>query len=663
MADGTVVIQVKNNAKQAARDFDRLDKSLDNTEKELKQVDKQANLSSKAFSALRSNIGKIGVAAGLLAVGVKLKDMAVAAIQTGIAFEALDNKFKAAAGSLAGAERSLGFVTDTTDELGIAFRQTADAYAGFVASATRSGLTFKQTEDIFKDVATAATSLQLPAERVDLVFRALEQIASKGVVSMEELKLQLGDSLPGAVQIAAKAMGVTNAEFLKMVSNGEVLSEKFLPKFARQLREDLGGSAEDAAKSLQSSINRSNNAYAEFERAFSERTSFIVKGWNNLKEGAFEFATALIDIDRRPKLEKAKDNVLELERALSKAKDELQETNDELKQFGGGVFSEGLNKQADASRKKIAELNRELSFGRKEVRDLNSAINELNSEGGEDDPITKEVNLLKDLQDEANKAKVSLQNIFLSGGEGSSEFESTLAQYQQLTDKINQAKDATKGFQKSAIESFDFAGSAADNFSRNATRSLFDPWEEGETAAERFKEVALNTIKDILAEFLAAELKKQAAALFTAALSGGTSLLSGFGGGATTASAKGNVFSGGNVTDKFANGGVFTNSVVSRPTTFPMANGGTGLMGEAGAEAIMPLDRDRTGRLGVQVQQAPVNVNVINNAPVQIQTVSRPNNQFDIVVNQVSSALANSGSSVGVTEALSRQSQSGVFGV
>lgn len=57
--------------------------------------------------------------------------------------------------------------------------------------------------------------------------------------------------------------------------------------------------------------------------------------------------------------------------------------------------------------------------------------------------------------------------------------------------------------------------------------------------------------------------------------------------------AKGGVFSGGGVIP-FANGGV-----VTRPTLFPMAGGRTGLMGEAGEEAIIPLRRGRDGRLGV----------------------------------------------------------------
>jgi phage-related minor tail protein len=57
--------------------------------------------------------------------------------------------------------------------------------------------------------------------------------------------------------------------------------------------------------------------------------------------------------------------------------------------------------------------------------------------------------------------------------------------------------------------------------------------------------------------------------------------------------AEGGAFAGGRVTP-FAKGGV-----VGGPTTFPM-RGGMGLMGEAGAEAIMPLKRGPDGRLGVE---------------------------------------------------------------
>jgi hypothetical protein len=50
----------------------------------------------------------------------------------------------------------------------------------------------------------------------------------------------------------------------------------------------------------------------------------------------------------------------------------------------------------------------------------------------------------------------------------------------------------------------------------------------------------------------------------------------------------------------FAAGGTFTNSIVATPTLFPMAGGRTGLMGEAGPEAIMPLTRAAGGGHGVR---------------------------------------------------------------
>jgi lambda family phage tail tape measure protein len=62
--------------------------------------------------------------------------------------------------------------------------------------------------------------------------------------------------------------------------------------------------------------------------------------------------------------------------------------------------------------------------------------------------------------------------------------------------------------------------------------------------------------------------------------------------------AKGGAWSGG--TQMFAQGGAFTNSVVTNPTSFGMANGARGVMGEAGAEAIVPLARTRNGDLGIR---------------------------------------------------------------
>jgi len=71
--------------------------------------------------------------------------------------------------------------------------------------------------------------------------------------------------------------------------------------------------------------------------------------------------------------------------------------------------------------------------------------------------------------------------------------------------------------------------------------------------------------------------------------------------------ANGNAFVDGKV-QKYAYGGV-----VNRPTLFPMANGGVGLMGEAGyPEAILPLKRGSNGKLGVQSTGGGVGNIVVN---------------------------------------------------
>ncbi|WP_151708801.1 hypothetical protein [Acinetobacter brisouii] len=66
--------------------------------------------------------------------------------------------------------------------------------------------------------------------------------------------------------------------------------------------------------------------------------------------------------------------------------------------------------------------------------------------------------------------------------------------------------------------------------------------------------------------------------------------------------ADGGAFGSGGQIHAFAKGGAFTNDIYNSPTLFKFANGGQfGVMGEAGPEAVMPLQRDSSGRLGVAV--------------------------------------------------------------
>ena len=73
----------------------------------------------------------------------------------------------------------------------------------------------------------------------------------------------------------------------------------------------------------------------------------------------------------------------------------------------------------------------------------------------------------------------------------------------------------------------------------------------------------------------------------------------------------------------FANGGAFTNSIVSAPTAFGMAGGRAGVMGEAGPEAIMPLTRTSSGKLGVLAAGGGSGTAISISAPVTVVTQDR----------------------------------------
>ena len=101
-----------------------------------------------------------------------------------------------------------------------------------------------------------------------------------------------------------------------------------------------------------------------------------------------------------------------------------------------------------------------------------------------------------------------------------------------------------------------------------------------ESVKDAFKSMARAIIKELYEILVVQQMVNAAKAAF----------------GIPVPNANGNVFSSGSI-QAYADGGV-----VGSPTTFPMSGGRTGLMGEAGPEAIMPLKRGANGKLGVQME-------------------------------------------------------------
>lgn len=175
------------------------------------------------------------------------------------------------------------------------------------------------------------------------------------------------------------------------------------------------------------------------------------------------------------------------------------------------------------------------------------------------------------------------------------------AYYQQLDLK---RADATNGW-RSGIRDIRDSWSDAASQMRDVTTSAFNGMADSladfvVTGKGNFKDLAISILKDLermAIKIAASRILMQIVGSIAGGSSGGYSGIGGYSGASTSYAgyaANGAAFTVGGHR-AFASGGV-----VNRPTKFAFA-GGTGLMGEAGPEAIMPLKRGADGKLGVRV--------------------------------------------------------------
>lgn len=187
-----------------------------------------------------------------------------AVVAAGAGAERLGNVFAFAAGSMEKGRAELAFVRAEAERLGLPLIESADAFAKLEAAARGTTLEGQQARDIFTAVASAGRVMGLSAGEMEGALLAVQQMISKGTVSAEELRGQLGERLPGAFGIAARSMGVTEREFNKLLETGQVLSADFLPKFAAELQKTVGGALPDAANSFAAQAERLKNTWNEF---------------------------------------------------------------------------------------------------------------------------------------------------------------------------------------------------------------------------------------------------------------------------------------------------------------------------------------------------------------------------------------------------------------
>lgn len=155
----------------------------------------------------------------------------------------------------------MDYVKRISNTLGLEISGTADNFVSLSAAAKGTALEGQATRDIFEAVSKAMSLLGKSSADTQGALLAIQQMISKGTVSAEELRGQLGERLPGAFQLAASAMGVTTAELGKLLEGGNVVATDLLPKLAAELNKTFGETS--YVTTFNAELNRLTNSAKE----------------------------------------------------------------------------------------------------------------------------------------------------------------------------------------------------------------------------------------------------------------------------------------------------------------------------------------------------------------------------------------------------------------
>lgn len=192
-------------------------------------------------------------------------------------------------GSNLSSNSNLKFITQQVKDLKIPLQATVQGFTQLLAASRGTSLVNRDVRDISKGIGQASTVLSLSAEETQGSVLALSQMLSKGRVQAEELRGQLGERIPGAMGIAARSMGITEAALNRLMQTGNLASDVFAPKFGRQLQAEFGDAAKYAAGNAQSAIFGVQNSYLQLQQSLGEDSATVTIPGLNILSATLQF--------------------------------------------------------------------------------------------------------------------------------------------------------------------------------------------------------------------------------------------------------------------------------------------------------------------------------------------------------------------------------------
>ena len=252
-----IIFRVVADTQPAVDGMNKLGNATNNTKKDVSQLDQA--------------LGKIGtMVAGAFAID-KIVEFGKAVLKATAEMQNLEVRMKDLAGSNDEAVKTFGDLKQMANDLGLSYKSLTNGYIQFTSAAKASGMEVDKASRIFKSMTIALAGTGASSEQTKNAMTALTQMIGKQKISAEELRQQLGEAMPSAFGIMAKALGITTQELDKMMASGQLLANEVLPKFAEEAERAFGGNTEKMAGNIQANMMRLQNAWEGYMTSLGER--------------------------------------------------------------------------------------------------------------------------------------------------------------------------------------------------------------------------------------------------------------------------------------------------------------------------------------------------------------------------------------------------------
>jgi tape measure domain-containing protein len=164
---------------------------------------------------------------------------------------------------------ALKFIQTSTDNYAVTQDILTRQFTKLQASVQGSGGSLQDTKIAFDGIVSAVRATGGSLQDVDSALTATAQVFSKGKVSAEELRQQIGERLPGAFTLFAKSMDMTPQQLDKALEGGKVSLKDFMV-FAKDLFDRYGENAKAIADSPAAAGDRLQIALSNLSKSVGQ---------------------------------------------------------------------------------------------------------------------------------------------------------------------------------------------------------------------------------------------------------------------------------------------------------------------------------------------------------------------------------------------------------